>query len=518
MRHDSDGRRLPIKLDSTSNGEVAPMPLERVHLRANALAHQAADANAKRLGLSRRRLLVSAAGAAGTLLAFNEAYAAAGRTGGFYEIEQTAALDVEQAAQRLGSREFIFDVQGHFVGRNWQGRHGLGGVDQFVKDVFLDSDTDMMVLSFIPSRRENEYLPIAEAAAVQEIVSRLPRGQRLLIHGRVNPNQPGDMEDIDALASRWKVSALKCYTQWGPDGRGFYLTDDIGVRMIEKARSVGIRNICVHKGLPFGRQSYEHSTCADIGRVAKMFPDVNFLVYHAGYVQTAKEGPYDPTRSDGVDRLIRSVEEAGLGKGSNVYGELGSTWRMLMRDPDQAAHVVGKLVKHLGEGNVLWGVGLHLVRLPAGPDPGVPHLPDLERIPGEVRLRSDDPAAAGAHLRAQRRAGVRPRCRGSHPSRGRRRDRPGPRRVRARSALPHVRAENPGAVPAVARRARQPAGVEVETWTTWSRFRPGDGLLSRTHIGSSLLRDCASDYPSPTCTRTQHGAGWRPGDAWPTSP
>ncbi|WBY02908.1 amidohydrolase family protein [Ramlibacter tataouinensis] len=355
MRHDSDGRRLPIKLDSTSNGEVAPVPLEPVHLHANALAHQAADANAKRLGLSRRRLLVSAAGAAGTLLAFNEAYAAAGRTGGFYEIEQTAAIDVEEASQRLGSREFIFDVQGHFVGRNWQGRHGLGGVDQFVKDVFLDSDTDMMVLSFIPSRRENEYLPIAEAAGVQEIVSRLPRSQRLLIHGRVNPNQPGDMEDIDALASRWKVSALKCYTQWGPDGRGFYLTDDIGIRMIEKARSVGIRNICVHKGLPFGRQSYEHSTCADIGSIARMFPDVNFLVYHAGYVQSAKEGPYDPTRSDGVDRLIRSVEEAGLGKGSNVYGELGSTWRMLMRDPDQAAHVVGKLVKHLGEGNVLWG-------------------------------------------------------------------------------------------------------------------------------------------------------------------
>jgi len=80
------------------------------------------------------------------------------------------------------------------------------------------SAADMMVLSFIPSRRENEYLPIGEAAAVQEIVSRLPRGQRLLIHGRVNPNQPGDMDDIDALAGRWKVSALKCYTQWGPDG------------------------------------------------------------------------------------------------------------------------------------------------------------------------------------------------------------------------------------------------------------------------------------------------------------
>lgn len=46
MRHDSDGRRLPIKLDSTSNGEVAPMPLEPVHLHANALAHQAAVSSA----------------------------------------------------------------------------------------------------------------------------------------------------------------------------------------------------------------------------------------------------------------------------------------------------------------------------------------------------------------------------------------------------------------------------------------------------------------------------------------
>jgi hypothetical protein len=61
-----------------------------------------------------------------------------------------------------------------------------------------------------------------------------------------------------------------------------------------------------------------------------------------------------------------------------------------------------------GRGQRAVGVRLHLVRLPAGPDPGVPHLPDLERIPGEVRLRSDDPAAAGAHLRAQRRTGVRP--------------------------------------------------------------------------------------------------------------
>jgi hypothetical protein len=32
---------------------------------------------------------------------------------------------------------------------------------------------------------------------------------------------------------------------------------------------------------------------------------------------------------------------------------LGSTWRYLMRDPDSAAHVLGKLFKYLFENNAL---------------------------------------------------------------------------------------------------------------------------------------------------------------------
>src|SRR5262245_15601902 len=290
---DPDGKRLPVKLDSTSNGEFEPLPLLPVHRHANALAHEAASANAKRLGMGRRDFLVSAMSAASMVLAFNFAFASIGRTGGGYEIEQEAALDHDLALKRLGSREFIFDVQGHFVGKGWESRHSLGGADRFVKDVFLDSDTDMMVLSFIPSTRRDEILPISEADAVRQIVDRLEGTKRLLIHGRVNPNQPGDTDDMDELAERWKVAAFKAYTQWGPNGRGFFLTDDIGVRMIEKARSLGVRNICVHKGLPFGRESYEHSTCSDIGPIAKRFPDMRFLIYHAGYVAEATEGPYD---------------------------------------------------------------------------------------------------------------------------------------------------------------------------------------------------------------------------------
>jgi predicted TIM-barrel fold metal-dependent hydrolase len=355
QRFDPDGNRLPIKLDTTSNGEFVPVPLDAVNRAANRLAQDWASSNARRRGVSRRSFMLSACGVASTLLAFNRANAAANRTGGYFELDQTAAVDPKAALEALGGREFVFDVQGHFVGENGLGRVGLGGAEQFIKDIFLDSDTDMMVLSFIPSQREKELLTIQEADETRRIVERMEGTHRLLIHGRVNPNQPGDLESMDELAETWGVSAWKCYTQWGPDGQGFFLHDDVGLALIEKARALGIRNICVHKGLPFGTRSYEHSLASDVGAVARMFPDVNFLIYHSGFIANRKEGPYDPARGEGVDELIRSVEDNGVPRNANVYAELGSTWRYLMRDPDGAAHVIGKLLKHIGEENLLYG-------------------------------------------------------------------------------------------------------------------------------------------------------------------
>jgi predicted TIM-barrel fold metal-dependent hydrolase len=386
FHHDPEGRRLPIKLDTTCNGEYAPLPLERHHHEANALAHDAADANARKLGISRRRFLVSASGAASTLLAMNTAYAKAGRVGGFFDIDNDAARDVQLARSSVDGNEFIFDVQGHFVNPTgaWLKRLPAGarpfagmagaercaphrgpgefdvlkciGPEQFVKDVFMDSDTDLMVLSFVPSTREGEPLTIEEAAATARIVEQLKGTHRLLIHGRVNPNQPGDLEGMDELASRYRIAAWKTYTQWGPgDTGGFYMDDAPGIAMIEKARKLGVRNIAIHKGLAFGPKSYEHSTCVDIGRVARRYPDVNFLIYHSGFVANQPEGPYDPGRKEGIDSLVTSLVENGVKPGSNVYGELGSTWRLAMRDPTTAAHVIGKLVKYCGEDNVLWG-------------------------------------------------------------------------------------------------------------------------------------------------------------------
>ena len=369
---DPEGTRLPIKIDTTSNGEFVPVPLSRKNTLGNRLAHQTATDNARRLGLSRREFLVSACGAASTLLAFNEANA---MSGGYFDVPREAARDQALAQAAVGAkREFIFDVQGHFVDPTgaWVKKASPGafgwakqsctrtphldclGPDEFVKDVFRDSDTDMMVLSFVPSAPDSEPLTIQAADAVREIVERM--GKRLLVHGRVQPNEPRDLERMAELKERWKVAAWKTYTQFGPGGKGFFLSDDVGTKFIEKARLLGVKTICVHKGLPFGPRSHEHSQCGDIGVVASRFPDVNFLIYHSGFVTDVKEQPYDPAaKRDGIDTLVRSLVDNQVKPGSNVYAELGSTWRFLMREPEQAAHAMGKLIKHCGEDNVLWG-------------------------------------------------------------------------------------------------------------------------------------------------------------------
>jgi predicted TIM-barrel fold metal-dependent hydrolase len=382
---DPEGTRLPIKVDSTSNGEYEPIPISSTNVKANELALDWATSNAKHTGQSRRKFMISSCGAASTLLAFNHANAYANRRGGYFDLSQETALDQFAAAEQVDGSEFIFDVQGHYVNPegDWLSRMpesarpyasmekasceaAVDGdsrsylnclsANEFIKDIFLDSDTDIMILSFVPSTRENEPVTIEDADETRNIVAQLEGSKRLMIHGRVNPNQEGDLEGMDELAENWNISAFKTYTQYGPGGRGFFLHDAPGIAMIERARRLGVQNICVHKGLPFGPQSYEHSQCSDIGIVAKRFPDMNFLVYHSGFVANVAEQAFEAGAGrDGIDTLIQSVIDNDVAPNSNVYAELGSTWRFLMRDPDNAAHALGKLFKYIGEDNILWG-------------------------------------------------------------------------------------------------------------------------------------------------------------------
>lgn len=372
-----DPRRLPIKLDTTSNGEFEPVPLPPAARHAREQAQVATLDAAQRLGLSRRGYLQSLLGAAATLASFDQAFAAHGARGGGYALPREAAFEIAAAESVLAGDEFIFDVQLHHVNPQGAWRRSAGpnafrnmpnshcgksdhvecfSADALLKHVFLDSDTAMAVLSHVPGGLETNPLDFEAAGSTRRAANALDGSERLLLHGRCMPTLAGEIDGMAAQLERYPLAAFKTYTQFGPrDGAaGFYLDDDrFGTPFIERARALGVRRIAVHKGLAFGARGYEYSTSRDIGPAAKRHPDMAFLVYHAGFDTGVKEGPYDASARAGVDVLVRSMNEAG--KPKNVYAELGSTWRFVMRDPDQAAHLLGKLLLTFGEDHVLWG-------------------------------------------------------------------------------------------------------------------------------------------------------------------
>jgi uncharacterized protein len=131
----------------------------------------------------------------------------------------------------------------------------------------------------------------------------------------------------------------------------------VGEAFLAKVEELGPPIVCVHKGLAvIGGGDRNFASPVDVGPAAVNHPDLSFCIYHSGFEAGAVEGPYDPAApNDSVDRLIKSLEDAGLAPGSNVYAELGSTWRFLMGDPDAAAHLLGKLLVAVGEDRILWG-------------------------------------------------------------------------------------------------------------------------------------------------------------------
>jgi predicted TIM-barrel fold metal-dependent hydrolase len=375
---DPEGTRLPVRFDGTSNGEFLPLQLTPAQRCANALAHEAASENARRLGLGRRAFLTSAMGTAAVLAACNRTNP---DSGGNYTLEKDATLEPAAAAQTLSGNEFIFDVQLHTVdpsgswakgasGEQWRsaltqafpqaekckaGEYDCYSARSLVKEVFLDSDTDAGVISALFGT--TTPTPIAYASEARGLIESIGGGKhRALIHGGALPNLPGEIEAMEQKAKVHRVAAWKLYPQWGPDERGYWLDQGpLAERMFAEARRLGVKTFAVHKGVSLYGQDSALSSPKDMGRAARANPDLTFLVYHSAFQPGVKEGPYDPA-GKGVDRLIKAHREVGLPRnGGNLYAELGSTWRYFMSRPDEAAHVLGKLLATFGEDRIIWG-------------------------------------------------------------------------------------------------------------------------------------------------------------------
>ena len=230
-------------------------------------------------------------------------------------------------------------------------------VEQWFDLVLGGSDTAVAVISAVPVVGEADPLSIDAMERGRELATRLCGDGRVLVQGHAVPDVGPPEAALAAMAdvaAGHDLCAWKAYTH-APTG--WFLDDHdpsapaVGAGFIETARATGVPVIAVHKGLSGGNP---YASPIDIGPAAAANPDLAFTVYHSGFETGVTEGPFDPEGA-GVDRLVRTVTEAGLAPGSNVYAELGSTWRILMGRPDEAAHVLGKLLVAFGPDRILWG-------------------------------------------------------------------------------------------------------------------------------------------------------------------
>jgi len=374
-------RFAPLPTQVISNEEYLPLGQTAEQRHVAALFAETARSNARRLGVTRREFMSSSAGMASAFLAMNTVF------GRFFEVAPVEALEAAAADQQKPSDQFVFDIQTHHVaaprqfpqilglrraGRLWNSalEHDRGTMEDvylenYVKEIFLDSDTTVAVLSGIPSAAEaTNILPPDKMAETRDLVNRLAASQRLVAHGLVSPNKgPGDLDEMRRQAADLKISAWKGYTglPFGNPPKPWRVDDEkVAYPMLEASRRLGIKNICLHKGLPLqgGVEEFWHPR--DIERAASDFPDLNFIVYHAAFrslrplLDAARDEFRTSAQVDWVTELCNIRRRKP--QLTNIYAELGSTFgQMVITSPMLCGHVLGMLIQSFGADHVLWG-------------------------------------------------------------------------------------------------------------------------------------------------------------------
>lgn len=382
----------PVFFQARHTDEYAPPEPTAEEQRAAQRVRDAAADNAEHVGTPLRTYWRSRLGTAQGLRALNTECGDE-----FYVIPREAELDGDAADDALGGDQLVIDVQTHFVADAglstwqrllmpmyralmpewWSGFDGLESYSmaEYLRCVYVESETALAILTSAPDGEDRQMLPNPQMAATREMFDRLGANGRLLNHTVVRPEIAGDIEAMASMRDRYRPAAWKVYTmgtqaggtqaggtQAGPGvdaRRGWWLDDEeIGHRFLEHARDLGVRRVCAHKGMS---ALVDTGSPRDVGPAARAFPDIDFIIYHSGYESPMRrsdptEGAYTAATAHlGVNRLITSLREAGVGAGENVYAELGTTWFCVLRRPVEAAHVLGKLLLAFGEDNVLWG-------------------------------------------------------------------------------------------------------------------------------------------------------------------
>ncbi len=383
----------PIPVQSVSSDEFMPArqtPKQReFEARVKALGTELST----RFGISRRAFFKSAAGMAAAFLAMNDTY---GPVFGVSRAEaQTPELANERAKKLSG--QFIMDMHTHFLRDDTRiqgfvaqrmavGKAGWNPalVDKpqtiedlkfanYLKEIYLDSDTKVACISGAPSEIPGDWFLTNEMKAkARGTINAIAGTKRAFAHAIFTPGYPGWLDHIDQAIAELKPDSMKGYTIGDNTHKDLskhpWRLDDekLVYPAYEKFLKAGIRNVCVHKGLfpPSVEQQFPHllahSDVRDVGKAAKDWPQLNFIVYHGGYRYAGGGRPEDAwaqfEKSGRVEWVTDLAEIPAKFGVSNVYADVGQLFaQTTIAEPRLSAVMVGQLVKGMGFDHVCWG-------------------------------------------------------------------------------------------------------------------------------------------------------------------
>src|SRR3989475_109959 len=259
--------RGPVPTQIVSNGEYNPLPQTREQRRVEARVEELACDLAPRHGLNRRQFLASSAGMAAAFLAMNDVF------GPVFEVSRAEAATpgvADMRAQAL-SGQFIVDAQTHFVRddfkqeglldlakyakQNWNpklwGENTLARYkfENYVKEIFVDSDTKVALLSGAPFDDPSwDLLTNDQIAAARASINKISGSRRLLAHAVFTPKKQGWMEEVDRAITTLKPDAV--LAEFEQTGRIKWAT-----ALAEIPSKLGVKNIYGEVGTAF-------ATCA----------------------------------------------------------------------------------------------------------------------------------------------------------------------------------------------------------------------------------------------------------------
>ena len=324
----------PVPTQVVSNEEIWPRPQNRVQAQWEHRIGELAFENAKRIGLDRRSFMRTSMGLATAFWASNEVYGQR-----YWDVAREEMFEPVAYEERWPRGEyFVFDIQAHFtngfalnfrqsefmrnMGFNLANNADAYSFNTFFKEMYLDSDTDMLVISGVPGREKSPgeeraalaansadsgridpmavrgggVLPSWLMAARRDEINDIAGGQRALSQSNCAPNHYWDKatgrqdrvalkEQMTREVQEYRNASWKLYCHFDParSGRGFQLDDDWSAYFYEVARELGQTTVSVHKGYAAQSRRFGHlANPKDVEQAALENPDFTFVVYPLG--------------------------------------------------------------------------------------------------------------------------------------------------------------------------------------------------------------------------------------------